>query len=301
MLFGLLGAFGAAICYGVGSVLQAMGARRTHTAEGLDPRLLLRLVRSLPYMIGIGLDCVGFLLSIVALRTLPLFVVQAIVASSLAVTALLGATVLHMRLGRRDVIGLVVVVAGLAMLALSAAEGQAADVTTAVNWGLLVASIVLGLIAIPLARLRGAAGAAALGAIGGLGFGAVAVCARVLPGSWHPAVLLTDPATYGMAVAALVGALAYSTALQRGTVTQATAPLVVGETIVPAAVGLFLLGDLPRPGWGWVAVAGFVLAVAGALSLARHGEMHAADDAGAVPEVGSVGSGSADPGQQVTE
>ena len=37
MLLGLLGAFGAAICYGIGSVLQAMGARRTHAAEGLDP------------------------------------------------------------------------------------------------------------------------------------------------------------------------------------------------------------------------------------------------------------------------
>ncbi len=278
MLLGLLGAFGAAICYGIGSVLQAMGARRTHAAEGLDPGLLLRLVRSGPYMIGIGLDCVGFLLSIVALRTLPLFVVQAVVASSLAVTAVLGAVVLHMRLGRRDIIGLIVVVVGLTMLALSAAEGEPHAVTSALNWGLLVASVLLGVIAVPLARLQGAAGAAALGAIGGLGFGAVAVCARVLPASLHPSVLLTDPATYALGVSALVGALAYSTALQRGTVTQATAPLVVGETIVPAAVGLFMLGDLPRPGWGWVALVGFALAVAGALSLSRHGEMHAGED-----------------------
>jgi hypothetical protein len=47
---------------------------------------------------------------------------------------------------------------------------------------------------------------------------------------------------------------------------------------VPAAVGIFLLGDVPRPGWGWVAVVGFALAVAGALSLSRHGEMHAVDN-----------------------
>ena len=80
--------------------------------------------------------------------------------------------------------------------------------------------------------------------------GDVAVCARALPGSWHPTVLLTDPAAYALGVSALVGALAYSSALQRGTVTQATAPLVFGETVVPAAVGLFLLGDVPRPGLG---------------------------------------------------
>jgi drug/metabolite transporter (DMT)-like permease len=278
MLLGLLGAFGAAICYGIGSVLQAMGARRTHAAEGLDPGLLLRLVRSGPYMIGIALDCVGFGLSIVALRTLPLFVVQAVVASSLAVTAVLGAVILHMKLGSRDIVGLVVVVVGLTLLALSAAEGHPGEIPSALNWGLLIASVLLGVVAIPLARLSGAAGAAALGAVGGLGFGAVAVCARVLPGSWNPGVLLTDPATYALGVSALVGALAYSTALQRGTVTQATAPLVVGETIVPAAIGLFLLGDVPRPGWGWVAVVGFLLAVAGALSLSRHGEMHAGED-----------------------
>lgn len=34
-----------------------------------------------------------------------------------------------------------------------------------------------------------------------------------------------------------------------------------------------MLGDRPRPGWGWVAAAGFVLAVAGALSLSRHGDL----------------------------
>ena len=67
--------------------------------------------------------------------------------------------------------------------------------------------------------------------------------------------------------------LTYSIALQRGSVTQATAPLVVGETVAPALVGLLLLGDHARPGWGWVAAVGFVLSVAGAVSLARHGEI----------------------------
>ncbi|MCW2711457.1 MAG: putative integral rane protein, partial [Marmoricola sp.] len=59
---------------------------------------------------------------------------------------------------------------------------------------------------------------------------------------------------------------------QRGSVTRATAPLVVGETLAPALVGLWFLGDQSRPGWQWAAVAGFVLAVVGALSLSRYGE-----------------------------
>ena len=71
----------------------------------------------------------------------------------------------------------------------------------------------------------------------------------------------------------MVALLSYSTALQRGTVTQATAPLVVGETIAPALVGVVMLGDVPRAGWEWVAVVGFGLAVGGALALAGHGDV----------------------------
>jgi drug/metabolite transporter (DMT)-like permease len=273
MVLGLLGAFGAAVCYGVASVLQALAARRTATAEGLDPRLLLRLLGSWAYVAGLALDVAGFLLSIVALRTLPLFVVQGVVASSLAVTAVLGAVLLHMPLRVWDKIGVGVVVAGLILLAASASKEEPSHVSGAQGWGVLVAAILLGGLAVLLARLSGRPGAAALGAVAGLEFGVVAVAARILPHSLAISVLLRDPATYGLLIAAPVGLLALTTALQRGTVTQATAPLVVAETVAPAAVGLLMLGDAPRPGWGWTAAAGFVLAVAGAVSLASHGEV----------------------------
>ena len=56
------------------------------------------------------------------------------------------------------------------------------------------------------------------------------------------------------------------------------AAVVVGETVGPAAVGVVALGDQIRPGFAPVAVAGFVFALAGALSLTRFGEVtdHAA-------------------------
>jgi drug/metabolite transporter (DMT)-like permease len=283
MVLGLLGAFGAAICYGVASVLQALAARKTATAEGLDPRLFLRLLKSVPYVAGLGLDVLGFVLSLVALRTLPLFLVQGVIASNLAVTAVLGAIVLHMTLSGRERIAVGVVVAGLILLALSAAEDEVAGVTSAEGWGVLIAAIALSALAVLLGRVRGSVGAAALGAVAGLQFGVVAVAARILPQSYSPSVLLTDPASYGLVIAAPVGMLALSTALQRGTVTQATAPLVVAETIAPALVGLVLLGDAPRPGWTWAAVAGFVFAIAGAISLASHGEVRVDDGPATTP------------------
>ncbi|MGW7684013.1 hypothetical protein ACWGID_24950 [Kribbella sp. NPDC054772] len=284
MVAGLLGAFAAAVCYGIGSVLQAVAARRTQSVEGLDPRLLIRLFGSWRYVLGIAFDTFAFLLSIAALRTLPLFVVQSIVASFLAVTAVLGAIFLHMPLRRPEWFALIVVVVGLVLIGLSAAEDRTVSVGTAERWGVLVAAVALGLLAIPLGRINGAPGAAALGSLAGLEFGAVAVAARILPSSVQLdtlfsdlGVLLRDPAIYALILAGGVALLTYSTALQRGTVTQATAPLVIGETVAPALVGLLLLGDRPRPGWGWVAALGFVLAVAGALSLSRHGDLSEPD------------------------
>ncbi|NPC95299.1 hypothetical protein [Nocardioides sp. zg-DK7169] len=280
MLLGLLAAAGAALCYGVSSVLEAVATRREKPAAGLDPRLVVRLLRSWVYVLGVGLDGLGFLLSLVAVRTLPLFVVQSVVASFLAITAVLGAVFLRMPLGRRDRIGLAVVVAGLVLVGLSATEDSSVDVSDAEQWGVLVAAVLLAVLAVPLARLGGAAGATALGAVAGLSYGATAVASRMLPGDLSPRhvaggvdTLLASPATYALVVAGAVAILTYSVALQRGSVTQATAPLVVGETVAPALVGLLLLGDQTRPGWGTAAVLGFALAVAGAVSLARHGEV----------------------------
>jgi drug/metabolite transporter (DMT)-like permease len=299
MIWGLLGAVGAAVCYGCASILQALAARDEATAEGLDPRLLLRLAHSWRYLLGLGLDGLAFLLSLAALQTMPLFAVQAIVASFLAITAVLGALFLQMPLTRRDKVALVVVIGGLVMVGMSAAEDSAVDVSSAERWGVLVAAVVLAVVAVPLGRVNGAKGAAALGAVAGLGFGTVAVAARILPQvGWSTLVgdlgaLLSDPATYALAIATVVALLSYSTALQRGTVTQATAPLVVAETVAPALVGLFMLGDAPREGWGWVAFVGFSLAVGGAVALSRHGDV--AVEQGPGPAVADGSSASRSP------
>ena len=52
MLLGLFAALAASVCYGVATVLQAVSARAApHTAD-VDPRLLLRLSRQVPFLAG---------------------------------------------------------------------------------------------------------------------------------------------------------------------------------------------------------------------------------------------------------
>ena len=285
MLLGLCSAGGAALCSGIGSVLPADAARRTAASAGLDPRLLARLLRSGRYLVGVGADGAGFLLSLLAVRTLPLFVVQSVVASFLAVTAVLAAVLLRMPLGTRDRVGVGVVVAGLVLVGASAAPDHAVGLPPAGSWAVFAGALVLVPAAVVGARAPGPRGATLLGAVAGLAFGMTAIASRVLPGPGaagghlgrYALHLLTDPVTWALLVAGALALLTYSTALQRGSVTQATAPLVVGETLMPALVGVIALGDRPREGWALAAVLGCLVAVAGAVSLARHGEIDPAD------------------------
>ena len=61
----------------------------------------------------------------------------------------------------------------------------------------------------------------------------------------------------------------------------ATAMLVVGETGLPALLGILVFHDRTRPGFVPVAVIGFLCAVGGAVALSRFGEAETARPAGA--------------------
>jgi hypothetical protein len=272
VVLSLLGAVAAAVCFGVASVMQAVAARSAPAgAGGVDPRLLGRLLRQVPFVLGTVLDIAGFFAELAALRSLPLFVVQAAVAANLAVTAVVAVRVLHVRLSGPEWAAVAAVCVGLAMLGLSSGHENPAHVSLRfklVMAGCVVAVGVGGALA---GRLRGPARSVALGLAAGLGFGFVAIGSRVV-GSLAPLDLLRDPATYVVGAGGLVAFLFFATALQGGSVTVTTGTVVVAETLVPALIGVLLLGDRTRPGFVVVAVVGFALAVAGALALARFGE-----------------------------
>jgi drug/metabolite transporter (DMT)-like permease len=267
-----VGALLAAVCFGIASVLQARGSREVPAAEGVDPRLLARLARSWPFVIGVSLDGLGFLFELAALRKLPLFLVQSAVASSLAVTAVVAARFLHERLSPREWAAVGVVCGGLALLGVSAGrEGSGAPGRAFYVW-LGAGLVVLALLGMVAGRWSEPVRSITLGVASGLAFGVVALAARTLPGL-APIRLLTAPSTYLLVAGGVLGFLLYATSLQRGAVAVATAALVLGETVAPAAIGTLVLGDQARPGLAWLAIVGFVLALVGALSLARFGEV----------------------------
>lgn len=294
--WGLLGAFVAAVVYGVGTVLQTVGARRAERTDLVDVRLLWRLLRSLPFVAGLACDGAGFLLSLAALRSLPLFVVQAIISASLAVTALLAGLLLRAKLRGRDWLAVAVVSTGLAALAVAAGPQHGARVSFEWRAALLIAVGGIALVAAAAGRAAGrvALGGWALAVLAGLSYGAAAIGARVLhdPDSLYG--LAADPAAWAMIGAGLLGLLLYATAVQRASVTLVTGLVVVSETLVPAAVGVVLLGDRPRHGYLILSAIGFALTVAGALALGRFGELSPTEGASLPSRATATNPGAAD-------
>src|ERR1700712_5763679 len=268
VLIGFVAALGAAVMFGIGSVRLAVGSRRVPFAQGMSLQLIPRMLRERAIVEALGLNLVGFVFHLIALRHIPLFLAQTGIAASLAVTAILTQRVFGSRLGRSDWLAVLAVGVGLGLLAAPAGGAGDAVTSTGADVGVIVAVVLLFAGGYSAAHVPGGLGAALVGLVAGLGFAIVSISSRLIP-EITPSSVLTAPGTYTLAVSGGLAFFLYSVALQRGSVMTATAPVIVMQTATPAAVGVLLLGDTIRPGWSLAAALGLVLSGAGATALAR--------------------------------
>jgi hypothetical protein len=262
----------AALSYGVGSVMQAAAARRAEARRNLDPMLLVRLVRELPYVGGLALDLLGFMASVVALRSLPLFLVQSAIAASVGVTAIAASIAFGVRLLRYERVALVALMCGFALLAASALSDHATALRPLGEWILAGGIVVVVAVGALSARIDDRKASIGLALAAGLSWSGTGVAARVLHVPSPAWQLVTDPVAWCLVIYGVLGTLLFATALQRGSVTAAAAIVFSVETVIPSLIGLAFLGDHARSGFTYVAVLGFVLTVGASVALARHSQ-----------------------------
>jgi drug/metabolite transporter (DMT)-like permease len=276
VLIGLLLALGCSVCYGTATVLQAAATRSVDAGDsdsGVDAALLLRALRQWRYLLGIALDGLGFLLQIAALRLVPIYLVAAAIAASLAVTAIVAAWLLHTRLSGMEWAAVAVVCASLAMLGIAAGPEGDGHGPPGLGWALLVIVAVIFVAGATAGRLGDRTRALVLGFGAGAGFGVDEIAVRLIDSlDLTEASFWTNPAVYALVAGGAAGFLLLTNALSRGSVTTAVAGMVIGETVGPALVGVAWLGDRTRPGLGWMVEVGFAVAVLAALALSRFGE-----------------------------
>jgi drug/metabolite transporter (DMT)-like permease len=244
------------------SLLEAEGSRRVRPGRPL--------VRQPVYLGGLVLDALGWVLSVVALRSLPVVTVQSVLAGSVAVTTLADRRGRVGRLPARQLAAVAVVVVGLVLVAASAEPGRATALPGPAVPVLLVGAVAALLALEPVRRSTRALPTAFAA---GLAFGGVALAVRavhVRSGAWSTVLeLAADPLAYAVVVFGLAGTLWVASALRAGAVGAVTAVLSTTQVVVPGAVGLVLLGDRLRPGWLPALLAGLVLTVGGITLLAR--------------------------------
>src|SRR5262249_15521070 len=191
VLVSMAAALVAALCYGIAAVMQAMAvraaSRRTASAHRSrlgtgDPGLGVRMLRPGPFIASLGLDLIGFLAQLVALRQLLLFAAQAIIASNLAVTAVFAAWLMHLELAWREWLAVVGVILGVSMLGASAGPHVAVGVGRDFKLALIVAVAGIAVAGVAASPLREPARTPGPGGVGGPGYGGLAVAARGLPG-----------------------------------------------------------------------------------------------------------------------
>lgn len=252
MVIGVGAALGAALLFGVAAAVQAVAVRRT--------RLLAPMMGwvALAYLLG-------WMMHLVAISRLPLYVAQIAIAGSLVVTTLIAAHVVHEPLAARHWVAVAAVVGGVGLL-VTASGGMGSNLfdqeRTLTLYVAVVVTLLLGLGA---ARLRGERSGLVLGVLGGIAYAGSPIATRSLVDPAWDWETVAPAITIGLF--GLLGFWLYSLALQRTSVTAATAPLVLLETLVPAAVGVLVFGDQVRPGLAPLALTGFLLSTLGALVL----------------------------------
>ncbi len=277
MLVGILLVAMAAVFSAGGSVLESQGAKRAATGTGIGAATGTAtgqvgfglLVRQPRYVVGLLVDVLGFVGAAAAMQYLPLFMVQAGVASSVGLTAVLS-VLLGVKLSRRAVVALSAMLIGLVLLAISASTDPAVDLNLWWKWTMVALVLpVAGLAWLALRTGTGRLRAVSLAFVAGLGFTVVAVAARTLDVPDNKWALLIDPNVLAIAFNGAVATGCFAAALQHGSVTLVSAVNYTTETVLPSAIGLTLLGDHVRGGLAGLAAVGFVLAIGGALVLAE--------------------------------
>ncbi|GIM94608.1 hypothetical protein [Paractinoplanes toevensis] len=250
--------FGA-FAFAAASIFQAIGARRS---TGMANTLRHPL-----YLLGTFLDLLAWGCSMVALSELAVYLVESVLAGSLAVTVVAARVILKSRLRGIDVVAVAVSVVALTVLAMSAGPQETVETSTMLRLAFCGAAVTIALLGWAATKF---APPGVVAGLAGLCLGGAALVGRALTfpegafDSLGSGVLtvLTSPLIGALLVFGVAGMVLYADALQRGSVGPVTAVLWIAEVIAPSAVAVTFLGDTVRPGWEMLSMgAGLVVVI----------------------------------------
>ena len=260
----LLAALGVAVCNGTAAVLEKISADKQAIAKNLNVKIFARLLGDRRYLLGLLLDVMAWPLTLVAVHTLPLFVVQPIVAISVVVTLAIDRIVLQKHLEKKALVAIFIIFIGLVSLSFSASSQKAHSVNQTVKWIIIFTPLLLAVASTLFVKLKRYS-SPLLATLSGLAFGGTAITGRMLVFThpyWH---VIYNPLLWSLFAYGLIGISVFTLALQRHHASIVNATMVAFETLAPIAVGIILLGDRPRHSEWLLVIIGVILALLGTL------------------------------------
>src|SRR3954453_735495 len=171
----------ASVLFNLAILIQAREAREVpqEREHGLQLSLIVRLVRRPRWLLGAALGLMAFPLQTIALLYAPLTAVQPADATGLLVLLFLGARLLHERVGRREGIAVVAIVAGIVILTIAAPKREVTHVEGAT---VILPMLAVAFVAVAPILLRRWIGASSILVVVGAGFGFAlgAFCAKIV-------------------------------------------------------------------------------------------------------------------------
>jgi hypothetical protein len=270
LALGIVAAVGASLLYNTSIALQALEARQVPGEHALRPSLLGRLVRNRRWLGATGLGLLGWPLEIAALLLAPLTVVQPCLVSGLILLLWLGATKLGEAPGRREIVAVAAIVAGIAGVAWAAPE------RTTDHAGTAAILLALGLVAIPIAlpyllRRKGAAIGLLAVLSAGFGYAWTAIASKLLTDELAAGSLIVAAAWLATAAASEgLALLSEMSALGRRPATRVAPVMFAVQVVVPVILAPLIFGEswATTPGGGTALVVAILLVLAGVVALA---------------------------------
>jgi hypothetical protein len=258
------------------TVLINLAYLREHDAAAALPVLSIRrplqsarlLLSDRSWLLGFGMESVGFLLYAAALALASLALVQSVAAGGIGILAYVSARVARRRLSRRERTGVLLSVLGLAALGVSLAGGSAEGGEGSLVEIALWLGATAGAAVLVLAFGRTMLGVAvAFGIAGGLFFSLGDVSTKIAT-EWGPRTGFVIPLIVGYTLGTWLLQLGYQ---QGGALTVAGLATLLTNA-VPIAAGTIVLDEpVPSGVYGALRILAFAAVVAGAIFLARPG------------------------------
>lgn len=246
-------ALAGALSYAVASVTQQRTAAAVASGRSLDPTLVLRLVRSRPWLLGLVAVIVGYLLQAVALDLGRLLVVEPVFPLGLLLALVLAARADGRSLRLPEWAAAIATVAGLAVF-LIAAEPSGGDRTapsTVLGATAAGAIVIAGLCWLASLKAGGPRRALVLSVGGGVGAGVTDALTKTVASLAGPLrfALFGDVRLYLLAVCGLVTLTVQQNAYRAAGLAASLPAFVVLEPVTGSLLGLFVyhegVGDGP--------------------------------------------------------